>query len=110
MTPGFDTLDTPDTLVIMSKIPQTQNLSPDTLPKESHVRSILKGFTWRILATTTTILITYFITGRIDTAVKVGILEFIGKILIYYFHERLWQLVPRGTIHAWLKKNFTKKK
>ncbi len=66
--------------------------------KESHLRSLLKAFTWRILATMTTALIAYFITGEIDTALMIGGLEFILKFAIYYIHERIWQLAPRGSI------------
>ncbi len=66
--------------------------------KESHTRSILKGFTWRIVATTTTVTIAYFITGEVGDALKIGAIEFVGKIFIYYLHERAWQLVPRGRI------------
>ena len=71
--------------------------------KESHLRSILKGITWRILATATTFIITYLLTGEVMLAAKVGVLEFVFKLLIYYFHERLWQMVPRGTIRKWVK-------
>ena len=72
--------------------------------KESHFRSILKGFTWRILATTTTISIAFLITGEIGDALKIGAIEFIGKIIIYYLHERAWQSVPRGRIRSLCKK------
>lgn len=66
--------------------------------KESHLRSLLKAMSWRILATLTTILIAYFITGQIDIALMIGGIEFVLKFLIYYLHERVWQLVPRGSI------------
>lgn len=66
--------------------------------KESHLRSLLKGITWRIIATATTVFIAYFITGQIGDALKIGAIEFVGKILIFYLHERAWQLVPRGSI------------
>lgn len=72
--------------------------------KESHLRSILKGVTWRIIATTTTISIAYIITGKMDDALKIGAIEFVGKIFIYYLHERAWQLVPRGQIRSILNK------
>lgn len=72
--------------------------------KESHLRSILKGVTWRIIATSTTVTIAYFITGQIGDALKIGAIEFIGKVFIYYLHERLWQLVPRGKIRSIVKK------
>ncbi len=74
------------------------------LEKESHVRSILKGLTWRIVATTTTVTIAYFITGEIGSALKIGAIEFVGKIFIYYLHERAWLLLPRGSIRSVFKK------
>ena len=66
--------------------------------RESHLRSILKAFSWRILATATTAAIAFFVTGEIDTALMIGGIEFFLKFAIYYVHERFWQLVPRGTI------------
>jgi len=66
--------------------------------RESHLRSFLKALSWRVLATTTTALIAWLITGDISTAIAIGSLEFIIKFFIYYGHERVWQLVPRGTI------------
>ena len=66
--------------------------------RESHIRSILKALSWRVVATLTTGLIAYFITGEIETAIAIGSIEFFLKFLIYYFHERAWQLIPRGTI------------
>lgn len=58
--------------------------------QESHTRSIAKGLTWRVLATTTTTVIAYFVTGHVETALKIGVFEFLAKLLIYYAHERLW--------------------
>lgn len=57
---------------------------------ESHTRSLLKGLTWRILATSTTTIIAYIITGQIDSALRIGFLEFFAKLAIYYAHERIW--------------------
>lgn len=66
--------------------------------RESHLRSLLKAFSWRIVATTTTGIIAYFITGDVMAAITIGGIEFVAKFFIYYAHERAWQLVPRGTI------------
>ncbi|MBO6658343.1 MAG: DUF2061 domain-containing protein [Pseudomonadales bacterium] len=66
--------------------------------RESHLRSLLKAFSWRIVATTTTGIIAYFITGDVMAAITIGSIEFVAKFFIYYAHERAWQLVPRGTI------------
>jgi uncharacterized membrane protein len=71
--------------------------------KESHLRSALKGFTWRIIATTTTVLIAYAITGEVDTALSIGAIEFVGKIFIYYLHERIWQAIPKGGVRKFFR-------
>ena len=54
--------------------------------RESHVRTVLKTFSWRIIATMTTVLITYIVTGSLDSAWKVGGVDFIAKMLVYYVH------------------------
>ena len=65
--------------------------------RESHLRSFLKALSWRVLATTTTALIAWIVTGDISIAIFIGGIEFIAKFFIYYGHERVWQLVPRGS-------------
>ena len=64
--------------------------------QESHVRSILKGISWRFLATGTLILIVYLVEGTISTALKVGGIEFFFKLFIYYAHERGWNAYLQG--------------
>ena len=65
---------------------------------DSHIRSLLKASTWRVTATMTTITIAYFLTGDVKMALEIGAWEFVIKMFVYYGHERLWQIVPRGTI------------
>ncbi len=72
--------------------------------RESHIRSIFKTISWRIIATSTTIIIAYFIFGDISDALKVGGIEFFAKMIIYYVHERIWQMAPRGSIRKMLTK------
>ncbi len=72
--------------------------------RESHFRSILKGITWRIIATTTIILIVFFTTGEIGDALKIGALEFFIKFALYYLHERAWQIAPRGSVRKWFNR------
>jgi uncharacterized membrane protein len=66
--------------------------------KESHLRSLIKGITWRILGTLDTIFISYVITGDTTKAISIGGIEVFTKILLYYGHERLWQVLPIGAI------------
>ena len=80
-------------------------MSPIAESHESHLRSVIKAFSWRVIATSTTALIAYLVTGRIDVALTIGGLEFFFKIFGYYLHERAWQLVPIGsirTLYQWM--------
>ena len=69
-------------------------------PTESRIRSMLKAFSWRIVATTTTTTIAWLTTGQVRTALTIGGIEFFAKVPVYYFHERAWQMVPRGAIRG----------
>ena len=62
--------------------------------RESHFRSLAKAFSWRIVATLTTSIIAFVVTGRLDTAALIGSIEFGLKFVIYYLHERAWTIIP----------------
>jgi uncharacterized membrane protein len=72
--------------------------------RESRLRSALKALSWRVIATTTIIIIAYFTTGNVDDALKIGFIEFFIKFALYYMHERAWQIAPRGTIRQIIDK------
>ena len=59
-------------------------------PKEDRKRSLLKALSWRCLATFTTFVISFIVTGSFAFAASIGLLEVIFKIILYYFHERAW--------------------
>jgi len=77
--------------------------------KDSHTRSLIKGISWRIVGTVDTIVISYLITGSIKWAISIGGIEVITKIILYYLHERLWLLLPNGTVRSWFKFNNDKR-
>ncbi|HEY8399728.1 MAG TPA: DUF2061 domain-containing protein [Cytophagaceae bacterium] len=64
--------------------------------EDSHARSLCKGISWRITGTLDTIFVAFFITGHIGNAVTIGVTEVITKILLYYGHERLWNIIRWG--------------
>jgi uncharacterized membrane protein len=66
--------------------------------RDSRLRSLLKAITYRITGTITTAAIVFAVTGELAIAMAVGLVEPIAKIIIYYVHERLWELVPHGTV------------
>ena len=64
--------------------------------KETNKRSIAKGITWRVVATTTTIAIVYFFFNRLDLAIAAGMIETVLKVGLYWIHERAWFKVKWG--------------
>ena len=62
---------------------------------ESVLRSLLKSFSWRIIAVSDTILTVLLVTCvfgncSLKNALTIGFLEFLIKLIAYYAHERIW--------------------
>ena len=68
------------------------------------VKSALKAISWRIVGTIDTMIISYFITGKVTIALTIGSIEVFTKTLLYYFHERLWAHIHRIKLKGWLLK------
>ena len=64
--------------------------------EDSAIRSVIKAVSWRILATVTTVLVIYALTDDGDLAMTVGYLEATIELVLYYFHERIWNRVRVG--------------
>jgi len=64
--------------------------------KETNKRSLVKGVTWRVVATTTTMVIVYVFFGRLDLAIATGLLESVLKIGLFWLHEKAWFKVRWG--------------
>ena len=64
--------------------------------KESHLRSVIKGMTWRCIGTADTIFLSYLFTGNIGTSLKIGFIELFTKIFLFYIHERVWMVFHIG--------------
>ena len=60
-------------------------------------RSLLKTISWRVLASTDTFLLTWLVTGSPTAGLTVSGLEVITKMILYYFHERVWLQSSYGT-------------
>ena len=56
-------------------------------------RSLAKTLTWRVLATTDTFIISWFVTGTWTLAGAIAGIEVITKMFLYYGHERLWNRI-----------------
>ena len=60
------------------------------MTKISRRRHVAKAFTWRVLATTTTVLIAGLVSGDWAIGAQIGAIEFFAKLVLYYGHERAW--------------------
>lgn len=69
---------------------------PGRRRREGRRRSVAKTASWRILASLDTTLLAFIFTGHIGTALSIGGLEVVTKLLLYYFHERAWSRVGLG--------------
>ena len=59
------------------------------------IKSVMKAISWRIVGTIDTMVISFFITGKVTVALSIGSIEVITKTLLYYFHERVWAQIHR---------------
>ena len=66
--------------------------------REFHKRSIVKATTWRVLATVSTMAIVYVFTREMALSLGVGVVEVVLKLLLYYFHERVWHQIGWGRL------------
>jgi adenylylsulfate kinase len=65
---------------------------------ETHLRSIVKGLSWRIIATLVTTIVVWLISGEVSMALFAGASDSLVKIGLFWGHERLWQRIRWGRI------------
>lgn len=63
---------------------------------DSQKRHIAKTFTWRAVGTIDTILLSWFISGDPLIGLKIGFVEVVTKMILYYLHERAWYRINFG--------------
>lgn len=61
-------------------------------------RHVAKTLTWRILATSTTFLIAFIVTRRLDFGLVIGGTEAVVKMVLYYAHESAWDRSSFGVV------------
>ena len=64
--------------------------------KENRRRGAIKAITYRIWQSLNTFLISLLVTGELEIAYTIVGIELIVKIFVYFWHERIWNLIPWG--------------
>ena len=63
---------------------------------ETHFRSILKAITWRTGGTLVTCAVAWLLTGSLDLAARIGLVDTVLKVVAFYVHERAWNRLNIG--------------
>jgi uncharacterized membrane protein len=67
---------------------------------ESRKRSIAKSLSWRVLAAIITGSVALVLTHKLEFAAKIGLIDTVVKLAIYFFHERIWNKIDYGRVPA----------
>ncbi|MCH2034590.1 DUF2061 domain-containing protein [Tenacibaculum sp. 190524A05c] len=82
--------------MIVEQVLESKTNYKEDKDSEKPIRSIVKSISWRAVGTLDTVLISWIITGKIDTALSIGAIELITKMILYFFHERVWNTIKWG--------------
>jgi uncharacterized membrane protein len=61
---------------------------------------MVKAISWRIWAGLITTGVVLTMTGEAEFAAKVGIVDTTVKLVVYFFHERIWNKINYGRIET----------
>ncbi|MDO5979604.1 DUF2061 domain-containing protein [Flavivirga spongiicola] len=63
---------------------------------EKPIRSIAKALSWRVIGTLDTLIVSYVLTQEITVASLIASVDFLTKMVLYFFHERVWNKIKWG--------------
>lgn len=63
---------------------------------EKPIRSVAKALSWRLIGTLDTLVVSYFVVGEIVLATAIASVDFVTKMALYFFHERVWNKIKWG--------------
>ncbi|MEN8836191.1 MAG: DUF2061 domain-containing protein [Polaribacter sp.] len=63
---------------------------------EKPIRSVIKALSWRVVGTLDTLIVSYILTSEIALATSIASIDFITKLILYFFHERIWNTIKWG--------------
>jgi uncharacterized membrane protein len=63
---------------------------------DTKTRSIIKTVSWRITGSSATFLIAWAIGGNLAVAGTIAAIQIVANTVLYYVHERVWNIVAWG--------------
>ncbi|OAD44613.1 DUF2061 domain-containing protein [Polaribacter atrinae] len=81
--------------IIFNKKAQTKGFKEDKT-SEKPLRSVLKALSWRVIGTIDTLIVSYLLTGELSVATSIASIDFLTKLVLYFFHERVWNKIKWG--------------
>lgn len=61
--------------------------------KQERSHSLKKTISWRIIASTTTGLVAFLLTGHLGKSTSITLVNAVIMTLFYYLHERFWNRI-----------------
>ncbi|WP_242130637.1 DUF2061 domain-containing protein [Aestuariivivens marinum] len=74
----------------------TNALECNKQSSEKVKRSLVKTISWRVIGTLDTLILSWLIVGEVKTAAAIASVEFVSKMVLYFFHERAWNNIKWG--------------
>lgn len=81
--------------MIFSKKIAKQSFDEDRV-SEKPLRSVAKALSWRVVGTLDTLVVSYILTDKISLAASIASVDFLTKLILYFFHERIWNKIKWG--------------
>ncbi|EZH74533.1 hypothetical protein ATO12_12245 [Aquimarina atlantica] len=82
--------------MILDKVATQKTTYQKDKTSEKPIRSIAKAVSWRVVGTLDTLIVSYVLTGEIALATSIASIDFVTKMILYFFHERIWNRIKWG--------------
>jgi uncharacterized membrane protein len=96
------------------RVPAPPIVKKHRVTRDRPIKSIFKAITWRVIASATTFGLAYLFFRNdpfaAQKATAVAVAEAFIKMLLYFFHERLWERVRWGRMLVIIRRGTRKSK
>ncbi|MEA1887536.1 MAG: DUF2061 domain-containing protein [Bacteroidota bacterium] len=95
-------------------VPTPPTVRKHRVTRDRPIKSIFKAITWRLIASATTFGLAYLFFHKepyaVQKATGIAGAEALIKMLLYFFHERLWERVRWGLMMVIIRRGTRKSK